>query len=123
VKLVPLSTHLHAAALVVCCCALVAGLPQSALAVAPPNDARTAPQELGSLPALARGTTAEATLEEDEPGSACGPIKNSVWFSFTAPSSRELLVALDAAGDLAEEPNVAPSEPCARGFRWPCPWR
>ena len=47
-----------------------------------------------------RGTTAEATLEEDEPGSSCGPIKNSVWFSFTAPSSRELLVALDAAGDL-----------------------
>src|SRR5215207_8979422 len=95
-----MSTRLHAAALIVCCSALFAGLPGSALAVAPPNDARTAPQELGPLPALARGTTAEATLEEDEPGSACGPIKNSVWFSFTAPSSRELLVALDAAGDL-----------------------
>jgi hypothetical protein len=95
-----MSTRLHAGALVVCCCALLAGLPGSALAVAPPNDARTAPQELGQLPAVARGTTAEATLEEDEPGSACGPIKNSVWFSFTAPSSRELLVALDAAGDL-----------------------
>lgn len=94
-----MSTHLHAAALVVCC-ALVAGLPESALAVAPPNDARTAPQELGTLPALVHGTTAEATLEDDEPGSACGPIKNSVWFSFTAPSSREMLVALDAAGDL-----------------------
>jgi hypothetical protein len=71
-----------------------------ALAAPPPNDARTAPRELGQLPALVDGTTAEATLEEDEPGSGCGPIKNSVWFSFTAPSSRELLVALDAAGDL-----------------------
>jgi hypothetical protein len=95
-----MSTRLHAAALVACCCALIAGLPASALAVVPPNDARTAPQDLGSPPALARGTTAEATLEEDEPGSACGPIKNSVWFSFTAPSNRDLLVALDAAGDL-----------------------
>ena len=79
---------------------MLTALPALAFAAPPPNDARTAPQDLGALPALVRGTTAEATLEEDEPGSACGPIKNSVWFSFTAPSSRELLVALDAAGDL-----------------------
>ena len=71
-----------------------------ALAAPPSNDARTGAQELGRLPALVRGATVEATLEADEPGSGCGPIKNSVWFSFTAPSSRELLVALDAAGDL-----------------------
>jgi hypothetical protein len=95
-----MSTPLHAGAVLVCCCALLAGLPGAALAVPPANDARTAPQELGQLPALVRGTTAEATLEEDEPGSMCGPIKNSFWFSFTAPASRELLVALDAAGDL-----------------------
>jgi hypothetical protein len=93
-------TRLHAGAVVVCCCVVFAALPALAFAAPPPNDARTVPQELGQLPALAQGTTAEATLEEDEPGSACGPIKNSVWFSFTAPSSRELLVALDAAGDL-----------------------
>ena len=95
-----MSTPVHAGAVLVCCCALLAGLPGAALGVPPHNDARTAPQELGQLPALVRGTTAEATLEEDEPGSTCGPIKNSVWFSFTAPASRELLVALDAAGDL-----------------------
>jgi len=93
-------THLRAIAVLVCSCAALAAVPALASAAPPPNDARTAPQELGSLPALARGTTAEATLEEDEPPSTCAPIKNSVWFSFTAPSNRELLVALDAAGDL-----------------------
>ena len=95
-----MSTRLHAGAVLVCCCAALAALPALASAAPPSNDARIAPQDLGPLPAVARGTTAEATLEEDEPGSSCGPIKNSVWFSFTAPSSRDLLVALDAAGDL-----------------------
>jgi hypothetical protein len=71
-----------------------------ASAAPPPNDARMAPQELGLLPAVAGGTTVDATLEEDEPMSPCGPIKNSVWFSFTVSSSRDLLVALDAAGDM-----------------------
>ncbi len=79
---------------------MLAALPAPALAAPPSNDARTAPQQLAQLPAQVRGTTVEATLDEDEPGSGCGPIKSSVWFSFTAPSSRELLVALDAAGDL-----------------------
>jgi hypothetical protein len=83
-------------ALVACCFAL---LPAPAHAAPPPGDARSAPQEL-RLPALVRSTAVEATLDEDEPPSSCGPIKNSVWFSFTAPSSRELLVALDAAGDM-----------------------
>jgi hypothetical protein len=83
--------------LAACCSAL---LPAAAQAAPPPGDARSAPQELGSLPALVRSTTVEATVDEDEPFSGCGPIKNSVWFSFTASSSRELLVALDAAGDM-----------------------
>jgi hypothetical protein len=61
---------------------------------------RTAPQELGSLPAVVTGTTVEATMETDEPGSPGPAIKNSVWFSFTVSSDRELLVALDAAGDM-----------------------
>jgi hypothetical protein len=95
-----MSPRLHLGAVAVGCAALLALLAPPALAAPPPNDARTGPQELGQLPALVRGTTAEATLDEDEPGSGCGQIKNSVWFSFTAPSNRELLVALDAAGDL-----------------------
>ena len=71
-----------------------------ASAAPPPNDARTAAQELGTLPVVASGTTVDATLEEDEPASACGQIKNSVWFAFTVSSRRDLLVALDAAGDM-----------------------
>jgi hypothetical protein len=84
-------------AILACCCVL---LPAPAIAAPPPGDARLAPQELQQLPALVRSTTVEATLDADEPVPACGPIKSSVWFSFTAPTSRELLVALDAAGDM-----------------------
>jgi hypothetical protein len=71
-----------------------------AAAAPPPNDSRTAPQQLGRLPTLVSGTTVEATMEQDEPPAACGAIKNSVWFSFSVSSGRDLLVALDAAGDM-----------------------
>src|SRR5215218_1939454 len=76
-------------------------LATSTAAAAPPaNDARTAPQALGALPATVRGTTAEATLEADEPAAVCSPVKNSVWYAFTAPASRGVLAALDAGGDM-----------------------
>jgi hypothetical protein len=87
----------HALCLATACAAL---LPAAAHAAPPPGDARSAPQDLGPLPALVRSTTVEATIDADEPSSMCGPVKNSVWFSFTASTSRELLVALDAAGDM-----------------------
>jgi len=70
-----------------------------AAAAPPPNDARAAAAPVGSLPATVRGTTAEATLEEAEPA-ACGPTKGSVWYALRAPETRELLVALDAGGDM-----------------------
>jgi hypothetical protein len=73
-----------------------------AAAAPPANDARTAAQPL-TLPALVRGTTVDATLDPDEPPPGCETIKGSVWYSFTAASSRELIVALDAAGDLDAE--------------------
>ncbi len=80
---------------------LVALAPASAAADPPANDARTAPQELGSLPVTVRGNTAEATTEADEPFSSCGSqVKNSVWFAFTASADRGVLAALDAAGDM-----------------------
>jgi hypothetical protein len=82
------------------CVAALAALAAPAAAAPPPNDSRTAPQELGSLPALVSGTTVDATLEPEEPFSGVGPIKNSVWFAFSVSSSRELLIALDAAGDM-----------------------
>jgi hypothetical protein len=71
-----------------------------ASAAPPANDARAAPQDLGRLPAVVSATTVEATLEEDEPPSAAGQIKNSVWFSFSVAGDRDLLVALDAAGEM-----------------------
>jgi len=78
--------------------ALLAAPP--AAAAAPANDARTAPQRL-TLPTTVQGTTVEATLEPDEPFSTCGrAIKGSVWYEFTATSSRSVLLAVDAAGDM-----------------------
>jgi len=71
-----------------------------ALAAPPANDARGGAQALGRLPASVRGTTVGATLEAAELGSNCTPTKNSVWFTFTAPSNRPVVIALDAAGDL-----------------------
>ena len=82
---------------------LVGALVQAAPAAAAPpaNDARAASQPVGALPATLRGTTVDATLEEDEPFSSCsGGAKGSVWYSFTAAESRDMLVALDADGDM-----------------------
>jgi hypothetical protein len=80
--------------------ALLAGAAPAA-AAPPPNDARAAAQGVGALPATVRGTTVEATLEEDEPFFACsGSGKGSVWYAFTAAEAREFLVALDADGDM-----------------------
>ena len=71
-------------------------------AAAPPgNDARAAAQEVGPPPATIRATTAEATLEPDEPASGCGrALKGSVWYSFTTTTARSVLLALDAGGDM-----------------------
>jgi hypothetical protein len=82
---------------------LAAGLAHVAPAAAAPpgNDARAAAQPIGALPANLRGTTVEATLEQDEPFSSCSPgTKGSVWYAFTAAEARGILVALDADGDM-----------------------
>ena len=72
----------------------------SAVAAPPSNDQRVTPQVL-TLPTSVSGSTVEATLEVDEPFSTCGrAIKNSVWYSFTSSTSRSVLLALDAAGDM-----------------------
>ena len=70
----------------------------TAQAAPPANDARTAAQSL-TVPANVQGTTAQATREEDElPG--CAPSRGSVWYDFSVPGPRQILVALDAAGDM-----------------------
>ena len=78
--------------------ALFAALPPQALAAAPANDQRAAATPL-SLPAAPSGTTAESTLEEDEPGS-CAQLRGSVWYSVQAPARRTIVVRLAAQGDL-----------------------
>jgi hypothetical protein len=75
------------------------GLATRAAAAPPPNDARTTAQQIQALPARVSGTTVDATVDADEPAS-CTSLKNSVWYSVTVPSNRQLLVALDAAGDM-----------------------
>jgi hypothetical protein len=87
------------AAAIVPAALLLQGAP--AQAAPPSNDARAAAQEVGALPATLRGTTAEATLDEDEPFPGCsGPIKNSVWYSLRTAEARAIIVALDAGGEM-----------------------
>ena len=70
----------------------------TARAAPPPNDARTAAQPL-TLPANVQGTTIAATREEDEPF-GCAPAAGTVWYGFSVGSARQVLVALDAGGDM-----------------------
>jgi hypothetical protein len=78
---------------------LLQGTP--AHAAAPANDARAAAHEVGALPATLRGTTVDATLDEDEPFSGCGgPTKNSVWYALRTAEARAIIVALDAGGEM-----------------------
>ena len=77
-------------------------LPAAASAAPPPNDARSAPAAVGALPATISGTTVESTLDLDEPISACSApnAKGSVWYALSNADERDLLVALDAGGDM-----------------------
>jgi hypothetical protein len=87
---------------------LAAALPAALLAqgapaaAAPPaNDARAAAQPVGALAATLRGTTVDATLDEDEPFSGCGgPGKSSVWYALRSSEARAIIVALDAGGEM-----------------------
>jgi hypothetical protein len=71
----------------------------AAVAAPPPNDARAAATVL-TVPANVEGATAEATSDEDEPMASCGGGPATVWYAFTLASPRQILVAVDAAGDM-----------------------
>ena len=71
-----------------------------ALAAPPPNDARADAQRLGEPPVTVRGTVVEATREETEPGSSCGATGPSVWYELPAGDAAQLVVVLNASGDL-----------------------
>ncbi len=76
----------------------VLALPATAAAAPPPNDARAAAERV-TLPAVVNGTTAESTLEVDEPA-ACAPLRGSVFYELRAPSDDRVVLRLKAAGDL-----------------------
>jgi len=72
-----------------------------ALAAPPGNDLRTRPTEINSLPARVTGTTVDAGVEADDPGSRCsGASKNSVFYEYRADRDARVVVRLDAGGDL-----------------------
>src|SRR3712207_4710669 len=79
-------------------CALLLFTPPAAHAAAPPNDLRTGAERV-TLPASVTGTTADSTLEAEEPRS-CARLRGSVFYEFTAPSSAAVVVRLRATGDL-----------------------
>jgi hypothetical protein len=76
---------------------LLAAAPAAA-AAPPANDARSAARAI-TVPARVQGTTVDATRDPDEPG-GCSDGPATVWYSFSLPQPRQILVALDAAGDM-----------------------
>jgi hypothetical protein len=73
-------------------------LPAGAQAVPPPNDRRSTPQAV-TLPTSVTATTAESTLEPDEPP-GCALLAGSVYYELRAPSEDAIVLRFDAAGDL-----------------------
>jgi hypothetical protein len=74
-------------------------LASSAQAAPPGNDDRGSAQAL-AVPSTVRGTTVDATLEAGEPFSSCAGGANSVWYEIAPSAARDLVLELDAAGDL-----------------------
>ena len=98
----PRATHLRSLAVLAAFLAAVLVYAAPASAAPPPNDLRSAPAPVGALPATISGTTVQSTSDADEPPSACGQVgpKGSVWYALANASARDLLVALDAGGDM-----------------------
>ncbi len=74
-------------------------LASTAQAAPPANDDRASAQAL-AVPSTVRGTTVDATTEPNEPGSCAGLAANSVWYSIAPTAARDLVIELDASGDL-----------------------
>lgn len=71
----------------------------SAWAAAPTNDNRADALELAP-PQSVTGTLVEATLETVNDTSNCGSTDSSVWYRFTGPPRGDIVVQLDAAGEM-----------------------
>ena len=96
------ATHLRSLAVLAVLLTALLVQTSAASAAPPPNDARSAPAAVGALPATISGTTVESTIDADEPPSSCGSLspKGSVWYALSNANPRDLLVALDAGGDM-----------------------
>ncbi|MEZ0291249.1 MAG: hypothetical protein ACAH82_01855 [Solirubrobacteraceae bacterium] len=96
------ATHLRSLAVLAVLITALLVQTSAASAAPPPNDARSAPAPVGALPAAISGTTVESTIDADEPPSACGSVspKGSVWYALSNANPRDLLVAVDAGGDM-----------------------
>lgn len=78
--------------------ALVLAVPASGLA-APANDERADAQPI-ALPARLSDSTAGSTLEDREPGSSCAEVRGTLWYRFSVPKQKSVVVNLAAAGRL-----------------------
>src|SRR4051812_27458163 len=70
---------------------LAAAMPALARA-APPNDKRADAAELGSLPALVRGTTQGAHFEKTDPAARCSQLSGSVWYHLRTARRRAVVL-------------------------------
>jgi hypothetical protein len=71
-----------------------------ALAAPPPNDNRADARPL-ALNETVNGTTVEATFDQETEGQTfCAPTDATVWYRFTPPRSGNVVVQLDAGGNL-----------------------
>jgi hypothetical protein len=71
----------------------------SAWAAAPSNDNR-ADATVVDPPESLTGTLVEATLEPTNDASSCAATDGSVWYRFTAPPRGEIVIQLDAGGQM-----------------------
>ena len=115
----PAATRLRRLAALAAPLAVLLVQASAASAAPPPNDLRSAPAAVGALPATLSGTTVESTVDIDEPPSSCGAIspKGSVWYALSNAEPRDLLVALDAGGDMDATVEVFRRERSQVSFR------
>jgi hypothetical protein len=71
----------------------------AAWAAPPSNDDRGSALPVRA-PVTVQGTLVEATLEQTNDASACADTDGSVWYTFTAPPRGDVVVEVDAAGQM-----------------------
>src|SRR5689334_11645346 len=82
---------------------VVAGvLASPASAEPPPNDNRANPVLLPTFPAVAHGTTVDATVERLDPQvSKCGRVEATVWYRIDSAPDGTIVTSVQASGPLA----------------------